>query len=65
MTTVKKSPILDESLLRGPAAAGYLRMSNVSFQQLVKAGTLPQPVRLQPHRPLWRTADLDRALASL
>lgn len=62
------SPVLDKSpepiVLRGPAAAAYLRMSVVTFQNSVKAGLLPAPIRLSPMRPVWRIADLNNVLAS-
>mgnify|MGYP003376274866 CR=1 FL=1 len=60
------SPIAGEqTLLRGDAAAAFLRMSRSNFQLQVKAGKLPQPIRLTPARPVWRLDTLKSFVASL
>ena len=54
-----------KSLLRGPEAAKRLGIGFSNFQVQVKAGKLPQPIRVSPRRPMWRVADLDAVVQAL
>jgi predicted DNA-binding transcriptional regulator AlpA len=40
-------------------------MSKRGFNYGVKAGTLPQPIRITPMRPVWRAADIHSFIQAL
>lgn len=53
------------AFLRAPDAAARLGMSHSTFRIQVKAGRLPQPVRISPKRPVWKVRELDAFIESL
>jgi hypothetical protein len=68
--TVKGKVILPAGLVpRGlsrVAAAGYVGVSPVSFDAMVRAETMPKPRRALPtNRKVWDRIELDDAIAAL
>jgi predicted DNA-binding transcriptional regulator AlpA len=49
---------VDETLVYLSDSYG-LKISKSAFLNGVRAGTLPQPIRLTPSRPVWKKSDID------
>lgn len=50
-----------DALLTAREAAAYRRQGLSTFWRDVRAGTVPQPVRITPKAPRWRLSDLRAA----
>ena len=69
-----QTPELDDLLLRvreivsnpraEPPHVGLLPIGRTKFLKLVKAGVLPQPIRIGARGVYWRKADIDRVRSS-
>jgi predicted DNA-binding transcriptional regulator AlpA len=52
-------------LISREAAAAYVNVSPNTFDEMVKAGTMPQPKLLTNRRKAWDVRALDRAVDNL
>lgn len=58
-------PTLAPRLINREAAAAYVNVSPNTFDALVKAGTMPPPVKLTGRRHAWDVRKLDAAIDNL
>jgi len=58
-------PALAPRLINREAAAEYVNLSPNTFDEMVKAGTMPQPKVLTGRRKAWDVRALDRAVDNL
>jgi len=60
---MKKTPLAEYS---GPGdQAARLGISRTSFERLSKHPAFPRPLKALPGKPLYRNADVDRALVQI
>jgi predicted DNA-binding transcriptional regulator AlpA len=58
-------PTLAPRLINREAAADYVNLSPNTFDEMVKAGKMPQPKLLTERRKAWDVRALDRAVDNL
>jgi predicted DNA-binding transcriptional regulator AlpA len=56
---------VNEKDARAMLDARGLKMSRSTFIKGVADGKFPEPVRITPKRPVWRTADIQALISSL
>lgn len=63
--TITKTTFLNQTSVRALLQESGVPMSRSTWINGVATGKFPQPSRLTPARPVWKTSDIEALIAAL